>query len=149
MGVLDAGLEVGGREKVRRYPARRARMAEHSPSGIRGWRSRLAGSLGGGAVDTGSLRVRAKPLASRLEGTAKTTRPQIRPQANSAHPDRCAEIFDFHWDFEWSGREDLNLRPPWSRTRFQTVLKSAEFYCFQVIDIEPVAGRSWKAVVFY
>ena len=97
LGVLDAGLEVGGREKVRRHPARRAGMPEHSPSGFRSRRSQLAGALGGGAVDTGNLRVRAKPLASRLEGTAKTTRPQIRPQANSAHPDRCAKIFDFHW----------------------------------------------------
>ncbi|SRR6266481_4626204 len=97
LGVLDAGLEFGGRKKVRRHPARRAGMPEHSPSGFTARGSPLAGSLGGGTVDTGSLLARAKPLASRLEGMAKTTRPQIRPQANSAHPDRCAKIFDFHW----------------------------------------------------
>jgi len=72
-------------------------MPEHSPSGFKARGSGLASGWGGGAVDTGSLRVRAKPLASRLEGTAKTTRPQIRPQANSAYPDRCDKIFDFHW----------------------------------------------------
>ncbi len=96
LGCLEFGLGFGGREKVRRHPARRARMPEHSPSGFRPRGSPLAGGLGGGAVDTGNLRV-AKPLASRLEGRAKTTRPQIRPQTNFSHPDRCAKIFDFHW----------------------------------------------------
>ena len=27
---------------------------------------------------------------------------------------------------EWSGREDLNLRPPWSRTSFRRLLKFVE-----------------------
>ncbi len=45
------------------------------------------------------------------------------------------------------GERGFEPPTPWSRTRFQTILKSAEIDCFQVIDIEPVAGRSWKVVV--
>jgi hypothetical protein len=33
--------------------------------------------------------------------------------------------------------------------RFQTLLKSVEIYCSQVVDIEPVASRSLKAVELY
>jgi len=62
---------------------------------------------------------------------------------------------------DWSGREDLNLRSgspvmrrlcalqggsPWSRTRFKTALNSIEICSSQVIDIEPVAQCSSKAV---
>jgi hypothetical protein len=50
---------------------------------------------------------------------------------------------------KWSRREDLNLRPPWSRTRCERLLKSLEFCYCQLIDIEPVAGRSLKAVAIY
>jgi len=56
LGVLRVGLVLGGREKVRRHPARRAGMPEHSPSGFSALGSRLVSSWGGGAVDTGNLR---------------------------------------------------------------------------------------------
>jgi hypothetical protein len=34
----------------------------------------------------------------------------------------------------------------WFRTRFQAVLNSVEICVSRLTDIEPVAGRSWKAV---
>jgi site-specific DNA recombinase len=39
-------------------------------------------------------------------------------------------IFQRAKNQEWSGREDLNLRPPWSRTRFQSLLKLVEIQDF-------------------
>lgn len=48
----------------------------------------------------------------------------------------------------------LNLKgllevDPRSRTRFQILLKSIEIHGSQLIDIEPVVSRSWKAVETY
>jgi len=38
---------------------------------------------------------------------------------------------------------------PWSRTRFRALCNPVETWYFQVIDIEPVASRSLKAVESY
>ena len=35
---------------------------------------------------------------------------------------------------------------PWSRTKFQPILKFVEFCCFQLIDTEPVASRVVESV---
>ena len=44
------------------------------------------------------------------------------------------------------GERGFEPPTPWSRTRFRHLLKSVEFHCFQVIDVEPVAGCSSKAI---
>ena len=44
------------------------------------------------------------------------------------------------------GERGFEPPTPWSRTRSKRLLKSVEICCLQLIDTEPVASRSLKAV---
>jgi len=49
-------------------------------------------------------------------------------------------------DNQVRGKEDLNLRPPGSRTRFWQLLKVVGFCSFQLIDVESLAGGWLRAI---
>jgi len=44
------------------------------------------------------------------------------------------------------GERGFEPPTPWSRTRFQSLLRFIEICGSQLIDIEPVAGCPWKAI---